>query len=133
MREVKAGAIYFLIVFAIGWLLGPIRQLWVVPRFGQLTGLLLEAPLMLLAMIISAQWILRRLEIPYAFGRRLTIGVIALAILAVAELAGVVWLRGIAPGEYLAGLATVPGSISVLLFLLFAAMPMLVRRHDRRL
>ena len=29
MRILKAGAIYFLLLFAIGWILGPIRELWV--------------------------------------------------------------------------------------------------------
>jgi hypothetical protein len=40
--------------------LGPIRELWVVPRFGRLTGVLLEAVIMLIAMAVSARWVIRR-------------------------------------------------------------------------
>jgi hypothetical protein len=75
MRSLKAAVIYFLFVFAVGWVLGPIRELWVVPRFGRTTGVLLEAPIMLIAMIISARWVIRRFDVPgtlcatiYGFG-----------------------------------------------------------------
>ena len=46
MRTLKAGTIYFLLVFAVGWVLGPIRELWLVPHLGRTTGSLFEAPLM---------------------------------------------------------------------------------------
>ena len=34
MRIVKAGVLYFAIVFGAGFALGPIRILWAVPRYG---------------------------------------------------------------------------------------------------
>ena len=34
MRTLKAGAAYFLVVFGAGFVLGPIRILWVVPQLG---------------------------------------------------------------------------------------------------
>jgi|SRR5271165_3293522 len=128
MGAVKAGAIYFLLVFAAGWVLGPIREIMVVPRFGRLIGILSEAPLMLLAMLLSARWTLRHFAIPYALCPRFTVGAVALAILTAAELTGVRWVRGILLKEYLASFATAAGLISLLLFLLFAAMPLLVKR-----
>ena len=128
MRTLKAGAIYFLLVFAVGWVLGPIRELWLVPHLGRTMGSLLEAPLMVIAMILAAGWVLRRLDVPYALNARLAVGLVALGILSVAELAGVRWVRGISIQEYLAGYATPSGLISLLLFLLFAAMPSLVER-----
>jgi hypothetical protein len=33
MRALKAGVVCFLLVFAIGWISGPIRELWAVPPF----------------------------------------------------------------------------------------------------
>jgi len=128
MPTLKAGTIYFLLVFAVGWVLGPIRELWLVPHLGRTTGLLFEAPLMVIAMILAAGWVLRRLYVPYALNARLAVGLVALAILLVAELAGVRWMRRISIQEYLAGYATPSGLISLLLFLLFAAMPSLVER-----
>jgi len=59
MRALKACVIYFLLVFAVGWILGPIRELWAMPHFGPILGLLLEALIMLIAMIISARWTIR--------------------------------------------------------------------------
>jgi hypothetical protein len=128
MQTLKAGVIYFLLVFAVGWVLGPIRELWLVPRLGRTMGSLLEAPLMVIAMILAAGWILRRLKVPDAFNARLAVGLVALGILLVAELVGVRWVRGISIQEYLSGYATPSGLISLLLFLLFAAMPSLDER-----
>jgi hypothetical protein len=125
MQTLKAGTIYFLLVFAVGWVLGPIRELWLVPHLGQTMGWLLEAPLMVIAMIVAAGWVLRRLNVPYTLNARLAVGLVALGILLVAELAGVRWVRGISIQEYLAGYVTPSSLISILLFLLFAAMPSL--------
>ena len=131
MRTLKAGVIYFLLVFAVGWVLGPIRELWLVPHLGRTIGALLEAPLMVIAMILAAGWVLRRLDVPYVLNARIAVGLVALGILSVAELGGVRWVRRISIQEYLAGYATPSGLISLLLFLLFAAMPSLVERSRR--
>ena len=131
MRVLKAGAVYFLIMFGVGWILGPIRELWAVPRFGRLTGVLLEAVIMLIAMIVSARWVIRRFNVPQRFGSTISVGLVALGILAPAELAGVVWVRGLSLREYLVSFMTIPGLVSLLMFLLFAAMPTLVTRAGR--
>ena len=128
MRTLKAGVIYFLLVFAVGWILGPIRELWLVPDLGRRMGSLLDAPFMGIAMIVAARWVLRRLDVPYALNARLAVGLVALGILLVAELGGVRWVRRISIQEYLASYATLPGVIAFPLFLLFAAMPSLVER-----
>ena len=125
MHNLKAGAIYFALVFAVGWILGPIRQLLIVPHLGHITGLLLELPLMLVAMIFAARWVLRRPNVPHALRTRAQIGVVALGILLPAELAGALWVRGASVREYLASLATVSG-----LILAFAAVPALVGELD---
>ena len=52
IRILKAGVVYFLIIFALGWILGPIRVLWAVSRFGRITALLLEGVIMLIAMFV---------------------------------------------------------------------------------
>jgi hypothetical protein len=44
MRPIKAGLIYFLLVFASGWVLGPIRELWVVFAAGASRGRPLVGP-----------------------------------------------------------------------------------------
>ena len=63
-RIVRASLLYWGLAFAAGWLLGPIRELWVVPRFGRTAGFLLEASLMLLVIFAAARWTIRWLSVP---------------------------------------------------------------------
>jgi hypothetical protein len=119
-------------MFGVGWILGPIRELWAMPRFGRLTGVLLEAVIMLIAMAVSSRWVIRRFSVRRTFGSTISMGLVALGILVPAELAGVVWVRGLSLPEYLASFATAPGLVSLLMFLLFAAMPTLVTRAGHR-
>src|SRR5215813_8161782 len=106
MRVLKAGAIYFLFMFGVGWILGPVRELWAVPLFGRLTGVLLEAIIMLIAMGVVARWVIRRFQLKPKFGSTISMGLVALGILLPAELAGVVWIRGLSLPEYLATFVT---------------------------
>lgn len=126
MRILKAGVIYFLLLFALGWILGPIRELWAVPRFGRMTALLVEAIIMLIAMIVAARWVMRRFNVHPNLGSTIPMGLVALGILAPAEIAGVLWVRGLSLQEYLASFVTTPGVISLVMFVLFAVMPTLV-------
>ena len=99
MRSVKAGVIYFLLLFAVEWILGPIRELWAVPHFGPTVGLLFEAVIMLIAMIVAARWVIRRFDVPRTLPATISMGLIAIGLLFPAEIAGVVWVRGLAtPG-----------------------------------
>jgi|SRR5215472_5844773 len=131
MGPIKAGLIYFLLVFVLGWVLGPIRELWAVPRFGRMTALLFEAVIMLIAMILSSRWVMKHFNVPAALGSTIPMGLVALGILAPAEIAGVLWVRGLSPQEYLASFVTAPGVISAVMFLLFAAIPSLTTRLAR--
>ena len=126
MRILKAGVIYFLLLFALGWILGPIRELWAVPRFGRMTALLVEAIIMLIAMIVAAGWVTLRFDVPQTLGSTIPVGLVALAILAPAEIAGVLWVRGQSLQDYTASFVTAPGVISLVMFVLFAVMPTVV-------
>jgi hypothetical protein len=128
MRTLKAGVIYFLLVFVVGWILGPIRELWAVSHFGRLAATVSEAVIMLSAMMVAARWVIRRFEVPQTLSATLSIGLIAIGLLFPAEIAGVVWVRGLSLRGYLASFVTGPGVISLLMFLVFGAMPTLVTR-----
>jgi hypothetical protein len=132
MRVLKAGVMYFLLVFAVGWILGPIRELWVVPHFGRMAAMLSEAVIMLTAMIVAARWVVRRSHVPRTLPATISMGLVALGLLVPAEIAGVVWVRRLSFRVYLASFATAPGVISLVMFLVFAAMPTLVTRLNRR-
>jgi len=124
----KAGLLYFALVFGAGFLLGPIRILWVVPRFGARTAELLEAPIMLAITIIVASWITRRFKVPRTPSSRLGMGVMALVLMLVAEFTLVLWLRGLSIREYLAGRDPVAAAAYYVGLLLFGVMPLLVSR-----
>src|SRR5262245_18281246 len=117
MGLLKAGALYFALAFAAGWVLGPIRELLVIPRVGRTAGYLFEAPLMLIVMVVAARWVVRRFGVLDISGRAV-VGLVALPV--IAELSATRWLRGLSLSEYLSGLRSIPGTISVVLFLLFA-------------
>ena len=126
----KAALAYFAIAFGTGFLLGPIRVLWLVPRVGERAAELIEMPIMLAVIIWAARWIVRRFATPAPASTRLTIGAIALSLMLAAEFGLVLRLRGISLAEYLATRDPVSGTVYYLMLILFALMPWLVS-HSR--
>ena len=124
------GALYFLAVFAVGFLLGVARTLWLVPRLGERWSELLEMPVMLVAIYLAARWISDRFTLrPRPVPVRLATGLVALALLLAAELALVLYLRSLTLTEYLETRDPVSGTAYALSLLIFAAMPALVSRR----
>ena len=123
---------YFALVFGAGFALGTMRVLWLVPRLGERASELAEAPVMLLVVFLSARWIVRRFDIPLAASARLAIGFGALALLLVFEFTLVLWLQGISVRESIARRDPVSGSVYVASLVVFALMPVLVRRPGPR-
>jgi hypothetical protein len=64
MRMLKTALLYFVLVFGAGFVLGPIRILWIAPRLGRRAAELLEAPIMLAISVLAATWIIRWLTVP---------------------------------------------------------------------
>jgi hypothetical protein len=89
------GALYFALVFAAGWVLGPVRELLIVPHVGRTAGVLLEAPLMVVVIIVAARWTMRRFAVSSTLGTRAAIGLVALGLLLTAEVVGTLWVRGL--------------------------------------
>ncbi len=129
MRILKAGALYFAFVFGAGFVLGTIRTLWIVPRFGPRMAELMESPIMFVVTIAAARWVVRRLAVPSATSGRLGVGCIALGLLLVAEFTFVLWVRGLSIREYLAMRDPVSGTVYYAMLLVFAIMPLLVARR----
>jgi hypothetical protein len=125
--------LYFGIVFTVGFILGPIRILWAVPRFGARVAELMEMPLMLVAIALAALWVVRRLSVPPGLWPRLGMGSVALGLLLLAEFGAVLQLRGLSIAEYLANRDPVSGTVYGLMLGLFAVMPWLISRHSKRL
>jgi len=128
MQILKAGVLYFAVVFGAGFVLGTIRVLLVVPRLGTRAAELIETPIMVLVSILAARCVVRRLAVPLKPSMRLAIGLVALALLLVAELALVLWLRGLTISEYLASRDPVAGTVYIIALGVFAVMPIFVAR-----
>ena len=125
MQILKAGVLYFALVFGAGFVLGTIRVLWVIPRLGVRSAELMEAPLMLGVTIAVARWVARRLHLPSSATARLGVGFTGLGFLLIAELGVALRLRGLTIREYVASRDPVSGTVYLVLLLLFAFMPLL--------
>ena len=126
VRILKAGALYFAFVFGAGFILGPIRIAWVVPRLGTRTAELLEAPIVLVIAVIAARWIARRLAVPPTWSSRLGMGAIALALMLFAEFTLVLSLRGMSFRDYLATRDPVSGTVYYAMLVVFALIPLVL-------
>ena len=122
-RAFKAGTVYFLLLYVIGFLLGATRELLLAPRLGVAVASAIEALPMLAAIIHFAPLIARRFGIPPKSGGRMLMGVFGLALLIGAEIAMTRAMRGLSPEQWLAHFASVEGVIYAALLAAFAAMP----------
>lgn len=94
VRLAKAAAIYFALVFGVGFTLGPIRVLWLEPRLGLRAAQLVEAPLMLVAVVLAARWVARRSCRSESPAFRLGAGLLAAGFVLAADVAVGMGLRG---------------------------------------
>ena len=133
MQTLKAGVLYFAVVFGAGFVLGPIRIMWVVPRFGTRTAEILEAPIMLLVTIVAAAWIVQKLPLAPTPSKRLGMDGIGFALMIIAELSLVLWLRGLSVQEYFATRDPVSGTVYYATLAAFVVMPLLVARRQVQL
>lgn len=124
----KAGALYFALVFGVGFVLGTIRTLWVVPILGARTAELIEEPIMFGVSIITARQVVRWLRVPHDYARRLAFGCVALGLMLLVEFTFVLWIRGLTLREYFATRDPISGGVYFLTLAAFAVMPVFVGR-----
>ncbi|HEX7284971.1 MAG TPA: hypothetical protein VF532_02255 [Candidatus Angelobacter sp.] len=128
IQTLKAGLGYFGIVFTVGFVLGAIRIVLVVPRFGARTAELLETPFMLVISFLAARWVVRGQAVPLTTPKRLGMGMLALALMLAAEFGFVLWLRGISLSQYFATRDPISGTAYYIALVIFALMPVFVAR-----
>ncbi len=126
MQILKAGVLYFALVFGAGFVLGVLRILWVVPRFGTRIAELTETPIMFGVTLVAARWIVRRLAVPPKLSSRLGMGCVGLGLMLIAEFTLVLWLRGLSISEYFATRDPVSGAVYYVMLGVFCMMPLLV-------
>jgi hypothetical protein len=126
MTILSAAALYFVTVFAAGFLLGSIRVFWVEPKLGQALAVLCESPLLLAVTVLAAHWVPNAVAMEKSITGLVLMGAIALALQQVADFLVGARLRGITAAQQLAYFATKAGLIYALLLVAFAVMPLLV-------
>lgn len=125
----KAGVLYFALVFGAGFILGPVRILWIAPRIGARAAEVLEAPVMLMVAVLAARWIVRWLAVPPSTATRIGMGFIALGLMLLAEFTLVLWLRGLSMRQYFASRDPIAGTVYYITLGAFAVMPVLLGRR----
>ncbi len=121
--------IYFGLVFAVGFVLAPVRILVLQPRLGERLAELIELPLMIMVSWLLASWLMRRKLMPYRRWQRILVGALALLLILLAEFWVVLFVREISLAEYFATRDPVAGLAYYISLFLFAAMPVLVARR----
>lgn len=122
MRIAGAGLAYWAVVFALGFVLGTIRVLWLAPLIGLLPATALELPLMLGASWFAAGWLVRRFVIDSA-GEGLAAGGLAFALLMVAECTLAITMMGQTAAQWLADLRQPHALLGLAGQVAFALMP----------
>ncbi len=82
----KAGILYFLGVFAMGFILGGLRGYFLVPHTGPVIAVLIEIPFMLLFAWYLCRLLTNRLQIPSDIYQRLMMGFVAFVCLMTGEI-----------------------------------------------
>ena len=122
MRIAGAGLAYWAVVFALGFVLGTIRVLWLAPLVGLLPATALELPVILGASWLASGWLMQRFGIASA-GEGLAVGCLAFALLMAAECALAVAMMGQTPAQWLTGQRQTHALLGLTGQVAFALMP----------
>ena len=129
---VRLAAAHFGLVFGAGFVLGVLRTLLVAPAIGERDAELVELPLMLVVVFLSARFVTRRWAAALTLGAVLAAGGAALALMLACEVGVVVGLRDQSLGEHVASRDPVAGSAYLASLVVFALAPWFVERRRRR-
>jgi hypothetical protein len=133
IRPVAAGFAYAILVFAVGFALGTVRVLFVVPRVGATIAVLFEVPVILGASWWISRRCVARFKVSRAVAARLVMGLAAFVVLMLAEASLSVVLFGRSLTGYIATLTTLAGAIGLAAQVAFAGFPLAQARVGPRI
>lgn len=125
-RVLKSGAVYFLLTVGAEFVLEVIRLQVVALHVSERFADMLEIPNVLLATIIGARWVVDRFMLPPLPGIRLSVGLVALALLLITEGAVMLPFHGFSVAEYLASHDSLVGVAPLGALGVLTVMPFLV-------
>jgi ABC-type uncharacterized transport system permease subunit len=124
-NALKAGAVYFFIVFAVAFIMGTLRVLFVIPVIGETWAVMLEAPLILALSWFVCGWVFTRVSVAARLRPRLLMGFFAFALLMIAELVVSVLGFGRSVSEHFAAYQSFSAQLGLAAQVAFAAVPAL--------
>lgn len=132
-KNLSAAFAYFALVFALGFVLGAVRTLFVhdAPGQGRLIGVLIELPVMLAASWYLCASVIRRLEVAATPGARSLMGGFALGFLLLAELMVGTLLFGRSAAQHFALYREPSYALGLLAQIAFGLMPLVQLRAHR--
>jgi len=125
MRAARAGAVYFVVVFALGFVLGTLRVTLLAPAVGDLAAVAIEAPLMLAAAWVVCGVLISRMDPAPTAGERVRMGIVAFAGLISAEILLAATAFGVGPAAVAAGWLAPAGALGLAAQIVFALFPMI--------
>jgi hypothetical protein len=125
LTALKAGAIYFGIVFAAAFALGALRVLYIIPHIGETGAVLIEIPVLLTLSWWVCGAVLKRYPVAQHIGRRALMGLASFTLLMAAEFGLATFFFGRNPDEFLGGLSTPSGAIGLAGQIAFALIPLM--------
>ena len=126
-----AASAYFLALFALGFVFGTIRVIFVVPRIGELLATMAEVPVMLIAAYFACRWAIRRWQVPSAVEVRFAMVPWFLAMLFVFEALLGATLFGRSVDEQWAALGSPAGLVGISAQIIAAFLPLFVGKGKR--
>jgi len=130
-RIMLAATLYVLAVFAVAFLLGAVRVMWIVPRVGPFWAVAVEVPLVIAVSWVTCKWVLARIALAGTVPH-LAMGVLAFGILMVLEAGLAVLVFGQTLTPYLASMATPSGALGLAGQFIFAFVPAIQHRVRTR-
>ena len=106
-------------------------MLWLAPRLGERVAEIAETPFMIGASWLAARWVVGRLAAPVRDFERAIVGAVGLAILLGFEFGIVRAMRGLTLAEALGGRDPVAFAVYLAALVVFAVLPLVVRRSAR--
>ncbi|MEQ1523371.1 MAG: hypothetical protein ABL936_19070 [Aestuariivirga sp.] len=128
---IRAGALYFAIVFAAGFVLGALRVTFIIPFIGELLAVALELPIILFISRIVCRRLVAQFSVPAMVSHRAAMGALAFGLLMLAELGLSILVFDRSGDAYLSHLLTAPGLLGLAGQIVFAAMPLGLLRQRR--
>jgi hypothetical protein len=121
----RGGCIYFLLVFAAGFVLGIARVLILAPLLGEASAVLIELPVILVLSWFICRTLIERLRVSSTVSARGLMGATALTLLLATELLMSVLLFDRTAAEFLAIYQTTGGLLGLAGQIVFALFPVI--------